>query len=137
LDPLLLVTLAYLMVGVLVFCRLVGYELWSLEWLLGVLLLWPVLLLMWAVGWRLTLRPAEGSATSDATVMVGQHGVTVSELRPTGKVEIAGRTHDARADEYIARGVRVVVVDVGGFELRVRPASETFVDNAEAKCPAS
>lgn len=125
-----MVALAYLVVGVVVFCRMVGYEFLSLEWLLGVVLLWPVLFLLWAVGWRLALRPAEGNASSEASAMVGQHGVTVSELRPSGKVEIAGRTHDARADAYTARGVRVVVIAVGGFELRVR--AEASVGGQEA-----
>jgi membrane-bound ClpP family serine protease len=138
LDPVLIVTLAYLAVGVVVLFGTSWHEGLPLEGLVFlVVLLWPAILVLWLVGWRLALRPAERGASADGSAVVGQFGVTVRELRPTGKVEVAGRTHDARADEYIARGVRVVVVGVGGFGLRVHPAPDTVANNAEAKSTAS
>jgi len=54
----------------------------------------------------------------------GSVGVARSPLRPSGKVELHGKTWDARADAFVEAGAMVVVVEVGRFGLVVRPAAE-------------
>ncbi len=55
-----------------------------------------------------------------ASMRVGERGVAISPLRPTGKVEIAGELHEAVAGlGYIEAGQRVRVTKVSAFQLTV------------------
>jgi membrane-bound serine protease (ClpP class) len=63
-------------------------------------------------------------ATPDpATVLpaIGAEGLTLTDLRPIGEVEIESRVHQARASTWIERGTRVRVVGREAGELRVEP----------------
>jgi membrane-bound ClpP family serine protease len=50
---------------------------------------------------------------------VGSEGLTTTDLRPIGEVEIDGRVHQARANAWIERGSRVRVTAIEANELRV------------------
>ena len=49
----------------------------------------------------------------------GQQGEAITDLRPIGRVLVAGAAHDARATGWIPRGSRVRVIDAKGHELVV------------------
>ena len=52
--------------------------------------------------------------------LVGQEGVTLTILAPSGKVEIAGKTHTAAAlDGYLEKGAPIRVVRTETFKLIV------------------
>ena len=73
------------------------------------LVLWPVVGAM-----RQPLRNgSEG--------MIGVRGEAVTELNPTGLVHCQGEVWSATADEAVARGERVWVVDVYRLKVRVTP----------------
>jgi membrane-bound serine protease (ClpP class) len=64
-------------------------------------------------------RPAELS-------LAGAEGEAVTDLRPTGKIQIEGRIHDGRSERaFISRSARVKVVRVEGHELVVREVEGT------------
>ncbi len=49
-----------------------------------------------------------------APVLLGQFGITVTDLRPAGKIEIDGRVFDAQSQgELIDRGKKVKVIEIG------------------------
>ncbi len=78
-------------------------------------LLWAWLIRVWPrtpVGRRIVLPPVETTAPP-LRVRIGQGGVAVSELRPTGVCEFAGQRIEAMS-EYgiIAAGRNVVVVSL-------------------------
>ena len=50
---------------------------------------------------------------------VGAQGLTTTDLRPIGEVEIDGRVFQARANAWIERGSRVRVTAIEANELRV------------------
>jgi membrane-bound serine protease (ClpP class) len=61
-------------------------------------------------------------ATPGASAMlppVGAQGLTTTDLRPIGEVEIDGRVFQARANAWIERGSRVRVTAIEANELRV------------------
>lgn len=63
-------------------------------------------------------------AQPQQTLQAGDEGLTVTELRPIGRVEINGRHVEVRsAGPYIARGARVRVVHVGPFVIEVEEVS--------------
>lgn len=67
---------------------------------------------------------AEVSARDPLAGLVGEHGVTVTPLRPVGFVRIAGRRIDAVADFGVIDADReVLVVEVRDNAVRVRPAN--------------
>lgn len=54
-------------------------------------------------------------------VLIGQVGVAVSDLKPTGMITINKVEHYARAgDGFIPKGEKIVVTSVGVFEVGVR-----------------
>ncbi len=57
--------------------------------------------------------------------MVGEHGVALTDLNPTGKVLVHGTYWEATAEEFIARHDPVEVVQVDGLRLTVRRVSKT------------
>ena len=55
-------------------------------------------------------------------LLLGKHGKSVSELYPTGQIEIEGLRYDARSSlGKIAKGENVEVFKVSEFELVVKP----------------
>lgn len=56
---------------------------------------------------------------TDTPPAIGSEGRSLTDLRPVGEVEIAGRVFQARANAWIERGSRVRVVGIEANELRV------------------
>jgi len=69
----------------------------------------------------------EGSASGNADRMtkdlIGEEGVTLTKLVPTGKVEINGETYTASSRSgHVEAGVNVKVVELATFRLVVDPS---------------
>jgi membrane-bound ClpP family serine protease len=63
---------------------------------------------------------AAGVPAADASArLLGAEGLAVSDLRPAGRVKLAGLIRDARAEGWIDRGTRVRVTGSAGGELLV------------------
>ncbi len=62
--------------------------------------------------------------TEVASQFVGREGRCITDLRPSGVIEIDGRRHDAITDSYVARDRRVTVTVRQGDTLRVEPAQD-------------
>jgi membrane-bound ClpP family serine protease len=74
------------------------------------------------IGRRMMLQPSE-SIVQPPRVGLGQQGVTISELRPTGVCEFDHERHDARAEfGTIASGKPVKVVRIDDGRIIVRAA---------------
>ena len=77
---------------------------------------------------RLSLEAAEhrhegyhSVAVGDAEVMIGKTGVAMSDLRPSGKVEIDGDYFDGQSQgEFISKGTKIKIVAVKGSYLIVQ-----------------
>lgn len=78
------------------------------------------------------VAPASGAGRrGSSSVLVGQRGVAVTMLRPSGKVRIGDQLSDAvTAGGFIAPGDAVEVADVVSNRLVVRPATESVVEGA-------
>ena len=71
-----------------------------------------------------TLKKPSGSVENQQSykLLLGKHGKSVSELYPTGQIEIEGLRYDARSSlGKIAKGENVEVFKVSEFELVVKP----------------
>lgn len=89
---------------------------WPLASVLYVAGVFPSLLIAWA-GWRaLQARPAMGMEA-----MVGEVGVAVTDLSPSGHVRYESVLWSARAAEPVRQGQRVRIEAVDGLRLRVVP----------------
>lgn len=72
---------------------------------------------------RVVLHDTESSeagytSVDDYSMLVGKHGVVVSELRPAGKVEVDGRIYDVvSSGTYIEEGERVTIQEVVGARI--------------------
>ena len=84
--------------------------------------LWQSLILKETVGG--SDGPSNSSpqnASADQEKLMGKHGVTVSELFPSGEVEIDGQRFDARSTlGKIPKGEKIEVVKSTEFDLIVR-----------------
>jgi membrane-bound ClpP family serine protease len=112
----------YLVVGL--FCGIAFVADWS-----GVFVL-----LTLAVGWilrewvfwlpsrhRLILRNRPATKLPAQEHLVGLAGSVVSDLKPTGRINIGGSEYPARSEgKFVLKGTPVVVKAVGAFELRVQ-----------------
>lgn len=81
-----------------------------------------------AMGRALVLQDAETGFLSApaASDLIGQVGETLTDLRPAGKVTIAGKRHEATSErEFIPRGSKVRVIGKDGPELVVRPEGKS------------
>lgn len=59
--------------------------------------------------------------TEDFGALVGKEGVTLCALRPSGRVEIEGKTYDVVSNAvFIAKGCKVVVDEVEGGKITVK-----------------
>ena len=64
----------------------------------------------------------KGGAVPDLETLEGRHGRALTDLRPSGKADIDGRHVSVVAvGPLIPRDTDLVVVDVEGSEIRVRP----------------
>jgi membrane-bound serine protease (ClpP class) len=68
------------------------------------------------------LQARRRPVVTGAAGLVGARGVVVERLAPTGRVRVAGETWNAIADGTLELGAAVVVVELKGLTLRVRPA---------------
>ncbi|HZK44423.1 MAG TPA: NfeD family protein [Syntrophomonadaceae bacterium] len=61
---------------------------------------------------------------SNVDALIGQHGVTISELKPLqfGQVKLKGEVWTAVSDEEIPIDTRVVIEAIEGVKLKVRKA---------------
>lgn len=60
------------------------------------------------------------AGTCDYSGLLGKTGVTTTELRPAGRVEIDGKTYDAVTEgNYMSRGEIVKVLSVEGVKISV------------------
>jgi membrane-bound serine protease (ClpP class) len=57
--------------------------------------------------------------------MVGEVGVARSDIAPSGKVFLHGELWDARAEDPVEAGERVVVIAVEGMMVKVRKEGRT------------
>lgn len=85
------------------------------------------------LGWKrlkksplvLRSRLGNGSAQGKVEEMKGKVGVALTDLRPSGAVEIEGRRVDAIVQgEYIARGTKIGVVEERNSRVLVRPSQK-------------
>ena len=57
--------------------------------------------------------------------MAGRHGVTVTEMRPSGRIEVDGSILNARSKEgWLDQGVAVIVTGEFGGEVEICRADE-------------
>ena len=94
----------------------------SLEWITVVTLLTlAAVCTLLAAAWRARRRPVRTGAEG----LVHERGVARSELRPQGKVFVHGELWDATAEQPVAAGDAVEVIDVRDMTLAVRPLPRT------------
>jgi membrane-bound serine protease (ClpP class) len=83
-----------------------------------------------AVGRRLVLAAASATGSSvehdlDHGIQVGELGIVLSNLAPTGKARIGDRRTEVVSEEgYIEKGTRIRVTRIAGNRVEVRPAPE-------------
>lgn len=55
------------------------------------------------------------------TELIGKEGIAITDLRPSGKIEIDDNIYDSIADaEFISKGERVVVTKVEGYSIKIK-----------------
>ena len=60
-------------------------------------------------------------SSKDMEYLLGEVGITLSELRPSGFIEIDGNKYDALSDgDFISRNTNIKVVKVEGSKIFVR-----------------
>lgn len=58
---------------------------------------------------------------SEPNALIGKIGIAMTDLRPAGKIEIAGEWYDGQSEaEYLTKGTQVKVIDVKNNYLIVR-----------------
>ncbi len=70
----------------------------------------------------LALRAWRSKVTTGKEGMIGESGIARSKIDPEGKVMVHGELWSAWADEKIARGERIKVIDVDGLRVKVTRA---------------
>lgn len=62
--------------------------------------------------------------SSNVNALVGQHGICTDNIKPMhfGQVKVNGEIWTAIADNAIATGTRIEVIDIDGVKLIVKPA---------------
>lgn len=86
---------------------------------------------------RLILETQSGSQSPSGTrkkqvdqKMTGRHGITQTEMRPAGRIEVDGKIHSARSSAgWIDQGVPVIIVGEFGGELEVRTEDSFATDS--------
>jgi membrane-bound ClpP family serine protease len=67
------------------------------------------------------LRHPKPVKKPEPTTLIGLTGITLGDLKPTGKVLVEGAEHVARSENgFIPKGEKIVVTSVGAFEVGVR-----------------
>jgi membrane-bound serine protease (ClpP class) len=58
--------------------------------------------------------------------LIGKEGLAITDLRPSGKVEIDNNSYDAIADsEFISKGEMVYITKVEGYSIKVKRVKNT------------
>lgn len=73
---------------------------------------------------RKTLDKKDGVVSQDMTMvrLIGKQGIVMTTLRPAGKADIDGESHDVvSTGEFIEKGAKVVVSEVDGNRIVVKP----------------
>jgi membrane protein implicated in regulation of membrane protease activity len=92
------------------------------------ILLWPLWLIVILVE-RTIPPPAPSQEAPLPTDPIGQTGIAVTELRPTGRIQIGSAHFDAKSDgRIIAAGARVRVLSRSMAELIVEAETPGFRD---------
>ena len=86
---------------------------------------------------RLILETQSGGQSPSGTrgkqvdqKMTGRHGITQTEMRPAGRIEVDGKIHSARSSAgWIDQGVPVIIVGQFGGELEVRTEDSFATDS--------
>lgn len=99
-----------------------------------------VLLLRWwprtAMGRRILLQSGESQYQTEENPLLdllGQSGIVRNEMRPNGRVQIGGRIYDAVSQgTLIEEGTHVVVAEVDGIHIQVRPLREGEIAESPA-----
>jgi membrane-bound serine protease (ClpP class) len=90
----------------------------SLEWITVVTLLTlAAVCTLLAVAWKVRRRQVRTGAEG----LLHERGIARSELRPQGKVFVHGELWDATAEQPVAAGEAVEVIEVHDMTLEVRP----------------
>lgn len=55
----------------------------------------------------------------EAEALTGKKGVTVTECRPIGKIEVDGKVFDATAKEFLANNIEVLITHVEGNSIYI------------------
>ena len=97
---------------------------WTVAVVLALSLLTVIISLRAKTWQRLTLKQEIDSVSMpkpEAEVVLGAIGVTISRLAPMGKVEVAGKTYEAKSvDVFIDQRSKVEVVGYDNFTLIVK-----------------
>lgn len=102
--------------------------------MLGMLLSFAAIIyLSWRIGSKGIFRKLALQATQETTsgfvgvpteqmTMIGQNGMTTTDLRPSGKIEVDGKRYDAVADNaaFIAKGSLITIVRYETGQIYVR-----------------
>lgn len=93
----------------------------------ALLLAWPLVIPLALIGWRMFRGPRPSRTMATKVVLEGIEpppaGRALSDLRPHGTVEVAGRSYAATVEgEFVAAGAAVAIVGRSGRTLKVRGA---------------
>lgn len=84
---------------------------------------WDRLIVGATVGGSAQIAGGSPEAAAQVNSLVGKRGLAVTDLRPTGQVEVDGKRYEARvAFKTVPAGTAVVVSGRSGFELQVEEA---------------
>ncbi|WEG14257.1 NfeD family protein [Pullulanibacillus sp. KACC 23026] len=71
-----------------------------------------------------TSEAGYNSLNEETKLLIGKTGLTVSVLRPVGTIEIDGERYSAMTNgEWVQSGIEVLVTDVDGTKIVVKPLS--------------
>ena len=88
---------------------------------IGGMMVWLNIFPRTFIGRRIVLSRQQVSAERPAAELVGEAGVAVTALRPSGQARIAGKRVDVTAvGEFLEPGVELVVVAADGLRVAVR-----------------
>lgn len=63
---------------------------------------------------------------NEQLLLIGKTGITLTDLKPSGKVEIDDNTYDAIADaEFISKNEQVIITKVEGYSIKVKRVKHT------------
>jgi len=70
---------------------------------------------------RLTKEAGYSSLNQEYELLIGKHGITKTDLRPVGTIEIDNKDYSVISDaEWIKKGTLVQVIEVDGTRILVK-----------------